>query len=298
MNKNINKINFYLLQRDEINKLEQKNINVKFSKNLWSILDLNNLNLLNNIYWNLIIRKHVDYFSFLFEIIWKIVYGVFLIFLWYILYKQLNAFNINKDDVIEIEPWNFDLELVEYWWNKNLIDLLDEIKKLNEKWKINEFLSWILMYWPPWTWKTLFWKYLAKELNLSFFYVSSNNLKSSYYWWTWQKIKKFFDMVRKKVKSKWYNWAIIFIDELDSIWMNRNYSHEATSEWLNTLLTEIDWMKDNNFIVIWATNRKEVLDEALLSRFNYKLLVNLPNIDERKEIILNQLANKILKLIK
>ena len=206
-------------------------------------------------------------------------------------------FKMKKDDYQEIKSWEFDLELVDYGGNNNLKTLLNEINILNKKWKLTDFLSWILLYWPPWTGKTLFWKYLAKELQLPFFYVSSNNLKSSYYWWTWEKIKNFFNWIRKKVKKWNYNWAVVFIDELDSIWKSRKSWDNFVDEWLNTLLTEIDWIKDNNFIVIGSTNLLENLDEAILSRFNNKILVKNPNKEEREEIILNQLIFKLIKMV-
>jgi cell division protease FtsH len=86
--------------------------------------------------------------------------------------------------------------------------------------------------------------------------------------------------------------AIIFIDEIDAIgkkrWPGNGWWHDEREQTLNQILTEMDWFtKDTNVIVIWATNRVDVLDKALLrpNRFDRKITVNLPNLSDREEIL-------------
>ena len=304
---NVKKIKFYLIDWKKLNNYIEKNKwnwfnfwkKLILNNEIWWFFDLYWINPFYTIYWKTNFNQlsnSTNWIWIYLELFVKILWILITIWFLFFFMKQFNI-KIEKWDVQKFMPWEFDLELVDYWWNNNLKEMLEEIQKLEKERKLKEFLNWILLYWPPWTWKTLFWKYLAKELWLPFFYVSSNNLKSSYYWWTWKKIKSLFDDIRKEIELNWYNSWIIFIDELDSIWLNRNSWHEATAEWLNTLLTEIDWFKQNNFIIIWATNRKEVLDDALLSRFNYKTFVNLPSTKEREEIITNLLIYKLTKIV-
>jgi ATP-dependent Zn protease len=96
--------------------------------------------------------------------------------------------------------------------------------------------------------------------------------------------------------AKRYAPSIIFIDEIDSVGKarggGRNDEREST---LNQLLTEMDGFEDSsNIIVIAATNKIEMLDEALLraGRFDRRVFVSLPNIKEREEIIEVYLRDK------
>jgi len=300
--------NKYINNNKIINKNEFKNKVIKWDikiyptdqeeikKVKWDIIFLNNFNTeikealwiwIWSTYFN-ISDKWTDYL-WLFSSLLNIV---FFWVIWYFLYISLkkmwwDSWNTFKSSLINREDVN---NLVEYWWNKHLLKTIEELIKL---YKVNskiDTVKWILLYGPPWTGKTLFWKYLSKKLNIPFYYLSAWQFRNKYYWWTWESVRNLFTKIRKELVTKKMSNAIIFLDELDSIWSKRTQSHEATWEWLNQLLTEIDWFKKEDWIIIiWATNLADNLDSALLSRFNLKHYVWLPNKDERKEILYNQL---------
>jgi len=291
------KINIYLLNNDSLwNKINNFSwFKIEYYKELWNVLKFIWIDLINL----LVNYNSLVYKPYSFSNILKIIFNLLMIWIFFYFLKfalTLWITDIKDTWLIKYIPWRkeYDDEIVDYWGNKHLLEILNEIKTLYKKWVLNKFFDWILLYWPPWTWKTLFWKKIAKELNLPFYYISSNNFKSMYYWGTWKKIREVFRNIQKDINRLWFQTWIIFIDELDSIWIKRVKSHEATAEGLNTLLTEIDWFKNKKFIVIWATNRYETLDDALLSRFDYKIYVWLPNREEREEILLNQFIFNLL----
>lgn len=236
-----------------------------------------------------------------FSTIKNIINIIFTILLIYFMMSMVSWLNISKDFKYEkYIPWENEYweKVVKYWWNENLKKIAKEIEWLYKNWVLSDFMKWVLLYGPPWTWKTLFGKYLAKRLKLPFYYISANNFKNEWYWWTSKNIRKLFESIQKDLKRTWYRNWIIFIDELDWIWTDRNSTHEASADWLNTLLTQIDWIKKDNNIIIWSTNRKEVLDSALISRFDLKIYVTPPTKEERKEIINNHFINAFQNVLK
>lgn len=179
--------------------------------------------------------------------------------------------------------------VVDMGWNEDLKSFLDEIVALNQTTGKGVKTKGILLYWPPWTGKTLFGKQLAKRLWIWFVYVSSWEFNSSFVAWAGKKVKGFFAWIRKRLKQENLQQCVIFLDELDSIWVNRD-SWRLPSDWINQLLTEIDWFgNEENIIIVGATNRLESIDGALISRFDHKVYVGKPNLESRKEILVNQL---------
>lgn len=125
----------------------------------------------------------------------------------------------------------------------------------------------ILLYWPPWTWKTLFTYALAGELNLPVMHIWLDQLISSYLWETGKNIRKIFDDASKSN-------CIIFLDEFDSVAKHRD---DITELWelkrvVTVLLQYIDSLSVNN-ILIAATNHYHLLDSAIIRRFEY--IINL-----------------------
>lgn len=123
----------------------------------------------------------------------------------------------------------------------------------------------ILLYWPPWTWKTLFAYALAWELWLKVMHVWLDQLISSYLWETWKNIRKIFEDASKED-------CIIFLDEFDAVAKHRD---DATELWelkrvVTVLLQYIDHLNTNN-ILISATNHYHLLDSAIIRRFEYKI---------------------------
>ncbi len=153
----------------------------------------------------------------------------------------------------------------------------------------------ILFVGPPGTGKTMLAKEFAKKCDATFITTCASNFIEKYIGSGQTRIKKLFKEARKYPK------CIIFIDEIDSIG-NRNSvnSHGGSQEYittLNTLLTEIDGFSNNeNILIIAATNFMDNIDKALLrsGRFDKKIIFDIPNIHERKEILTYYLSKILL----
>lgn len=123
----------------------------------------------------------------------------------------------------------------------------------------------ILLYWPPWTWKTLFAYALAWELGLPVMHVWLDQLISSYLWETWKNIRKIFEDASKSN-------CVIFLDEFDAVAKHRDDTSELweLKRVVTVLLQYIDNLNANN-ILISATNHYHLLDSAIIRRFEYKI---------------------------
>jgi len=141
----------------------------------------------------------------------------------------------------------------------------------------------VLLVGPPGVGKTLIARAVAGEADVPFFYQSGASFVQIYVGMGAKKVRELF------AKAKLSAPAIVFIDEIDAVGKARsgksNDEREAT---LNELLTQMDGFDgDSGVIVIAATNKIEVLDEALLraGRFDRRVHVGLPNIEDRKKIL-------------
>ncbi|BDY11950.1 ATP-dependent metallopeptidase FtsH/Yme1/Tma family protein [Hydrogenimonas cancrithermarum] len=148
----------------------------------------------------------------------------------------------------------------------------------------------VLLVGPPGVGKTLIAKAVAGEAGVPFFYQSGASFVQIYVGMGAKRVRELFK--RAKAMAP----AIVFIDEIDAVGKARggmrNDEREAT---LNQLLTEMDGFEDSSgIIVIAATNKIEMLDDALLrpGRFDRRVFVSLPNKEERKSILKIYLANK------
>ncbi len=148
----------------------------------------------------------------------------------------------------------------------------------------------VLLVGPPGVGKTLIAKAVAGEAGVPFFYQSGASFVQIYVGMGAKRVRELFK--RAKAAAP----AIVFIDEIDAVGKARggmrNDEREAT---LNQLLTEMDGFEDSSgVIVIAATNKIEMLDDALLrpGRFDRRVYVSLPNKEERKSILKIYLANK------
>ncbi len=188
--------------------------------------------------------------------------------------------NITFKDVAGIEEVKEELE--------EIIDFLKNPRK---------YLSFgirmprgVLLVGPPGVGKTLIAKAVAGEAGVPFFYQSGASFVQIYVGMGAKRVRELFK--RAKATAP----AIIFIDEIDAVGKARggmrNDEREAT---LNQLLTEMDGFEDSSgVIVIAATNKIEMLDDALLrpGRFDRRVHVSLPNKEERESILRIYLSNK------
>jgi|TARA_A200000159_G_scaffold39301_1_gene35817 cell division protease FtsH len=155
-----------------------------------------------------------------------------------------------------------------------------------------------LLVGSPGTGKTLLAKAVAGEAKVPFFSLSGSDFVEMFVGVGASRVRDLFKQAKDKSPS------IIFIDEIDAIGRARGKSNitgsnDERENTLNQLLTEMDGFgTDTNVIVIAATNRADVLDKALMraGRFDRQIYVDLPDLNERKEIFKVHL--KPIKVIK
>jgi len=148
----------------------------------------------------------------------------------------------------------------------------------------------VLLVGPPGVGKTMIAKAVASEADVPFFYQSGASFVQIYVGMGAKRVHELFEAAKQNAPS------IIFIDEIDAVGKKRdgqrNDEREAT---LNQLLTEMDGFEaSSGVIVVAATNKIEVLDDALLraGRFDRRVFVELPTKLERESIL-----NKYLKKV-
>lgn len=143
-----------------------------------------------------------------------------------------------------------------------------------------------LLVGPPGTGKTLLAKAVAGEANVPFFSLSGSDFVEMFVGVGASRVRDLFKQAKEKSP------CIIFIDEIDAIGRARGRnpnmgSNDERENTLNQLLTEMDGFGTNSgIIVLAATNRADILDKALLraGRFDRQILVDLPDLNDRKEI--------------
>lgn len=155
-----------------------------------------------------------------------------------------------------------------------------------------------LLVGPPGTGKTLLAKAVAGEAKVPFFSLSGSDFVEMFVGVGASRVRDLFKQAKEKSPS------IIFIDEIDAIGRARGKnggfsSNDERENTLNQLLTEMDGFGTNSGVIILAaTNRADILDKALMraGRFDRQIYVDMPDINERKEIF--QVHLKPLKLSK
>jgi len=143
-----------------------------------------------------------------------------------------------------------------------------------------------LLVGPPGTGKTLLAKAVAGEAQVPFFALSGSDFVEMFVGVGASRVRDLFKQAKEKAPS------IIFIDEIDAIGRARGKnngfgSNDERENTLNQLLTEMDGFETNSGVIILAaTNRSDVLDSALMraGRFDRQIYVDMPDVNERKEI--------------
>lgn len=188
--------------------------------------------------------------------------------------------HVTFDDVAGIKDVKEELE--------EIIDFLREPQKYREL--DIRLPKGVLLVGPPGVGKTLISKAVAGEAGVPFFYQSGASFVHIYVGMGAKRVSELFQ------KAKQHAPSIVFIDEIDAVGKSRgelrNDEREAT---LNQLLTEMDGFEESSgVIVIGATNKIDVLDEALLraGRFDRRIHISLPDLEDRKKTLELYLAHK------
>ena len=188
--------------------------------------------------------------------------------------------NVTFKDVAGIKDVKEELE--------EIIDFLREPKKYRDL--DIRLPKGVLLVGPPGVGKTLISKAVAGEANVPFFYQSGASFVHIYVGMGAKRVSELFKKAKQMAPS------IVFIDEIDAVGKSRgefrNDEREAT---LNQLLTEMDGFEDSSgIIVIGATNKIEMLDEALLraGRFDRRIHISLPDLEDRLKTLELYLAHK------
>ncbi len=144
----------------------------------------------------------------------------------------------------------------------------------------------VLLVGPPGTGKTLLAKAVAGEANAPFFSISGSDFVEMFVGVGASRVRDLFDQAKKASPS------IVFIDEIDAVGRHRGAGlgggHDEREQTLNQLLVEMDGFSINEGVIVMAaTNRRDILDPALLrpGRFDRQVTVNYPDLEGRVDIL-------------
>lgn len=238
--------------------------------------------------------------SFLSEILWSIGPFALIIIFWIFIMRRMGGgaggqggvFNVGKS-----QAKLFDKE------NTPAITFKDVAGQEGAKQEVKEIVDFLknpriytelggkipkgaLLVGPPGTGKTLLAKAVAGEANVPFFSMSGSDFVEMFVGVGASRVRDLFRQAKEKSP------CIVFIDEIDAVGRARGKNpsmggNDERENTLNQLLTEMDGFGTNSgIIVIAATNRADILDKALLraGRFDRQIHVDLPDLNERKEI--------------
>ena len=179
---------------------------------------------------------------------------------------------------------------------KELEEIVDFLKNGEKYIKLGAKIpKGVLLVGPPGTGKTLMAKAVAGEAKVPFFSISGSDFVEMFVGVGASRVRDLFEQAKK------HHPCIIFIDEIDAVGRQRGAGlgggHDEREQTLNQLLVEMDGFDENtNCIVIAATNRPDILDNALLrpGRFDRQIVINRPDILGREQILEVHAKNKPL----
>ncbi len=209
--------------------------------------------------------------------------------------ERQKSFSLDSISALDIHPVLSNIKFSDVAGIKDVKEELEEIVDfLKYPMKYKEYgislPRGVLLMGPPGVGKTLVAKAVAGEASVPFFYQSGASFVQIYVGMGAKRVRELF------AHAKAYAPSIIFIDEIDAVGKARggmrNDEREST---LNQLLTEMDGFEDSSgVIVIGATNKIDIIDEALLrsGRFDRRVFIPLPDLQDRVEILNVYLKNK------
>lgn len=176
---------------------------------------------------------------------------------------------------------------------KEIVDFLRDNKKYTE---IGARIpKGVLLLGAPGTGKTLLARAVAGEAKVPFFSISGSDFVEMFVGVGASRVRDLFEQAKKNAP------AIIFIDEIDAVGRQRGAGlgggHDEREQTLNQLLVEMDGFEDNDSVIVMAaTNRRDILDPALLrpGRFDRQILVGYPDVKGREAILKVHTRNKPL----
>ena len=221
--------------------------------------------------------------------------GLMLFFWWFLMRQQMGSngkvMNFGRSRAQMSDP------------SKNKIRFADVAGAVEEKEELKELVDFlrnprtylalgaripkgVLLVGPPGTGKTLLAKAVAGEADVPFFSISGSDFVEMFVGVGASRVRDLFEQAKRNSPS------IVFIDEIDAVGRHRGAGlgggHDEREQTLNQLLVEMDGFAANEGVIVMAaTNRRDILDPALLrpGRFDRQITVNYPDVDGRVEIL-------------
>ncbi|MDR3220012.1 MAG: ATP-dependent zinc metalloprotease FtsH [Dysgonamonadaceae bacterium] len=265
-------------------------------------------------YNNLVVSKEIDATisynegnSLLWTIVIQVLPIVIIVFIWIYLFRRMSGggsggpFGVGKTKAQLYDKSSTQSKKVTFKDVAGLSEAKQEVEEivdfLKNPAKYTDLGAKIpkgaLLVGPPGTGKTLLAKAVAGEADVPFFSLSGSDFVEMFVGVGASRVRDLFRQAKEKAP------CIVFIDEIDAVGRarGRNPSMGANDErenTLNQLLTEMDGFGSNSGVIILAaTNRVDILDKALLraGRFDRQINVDLPELNDRKEIFLVHLRD-------
>ena len=237
------------------------------------------------------------------DILQMIIPLLILVFFWVIMFRGMNRgaggpgtggfnpFNTGKSTAREAEKGDVKVTFKDvaglYGAKEEVMEIVDFLKNPKKYTSLGgKIPKGALLVGPPGTGKTLLAKAVAGEANVPFFSISGSDFVEMFVGVGASRVRDLFRQAKEKAP------CIVFIDEIDAVGRARAKnggftSNDERENTLNQLLTEMDGFGTNSgVIVLAATNRADILDQALMraGRFDRQIHVELPELKEREEI--------------